>query len=414
MSLQPSTKPRRRTTRRSIMRWIKRGFLALLGLGIIGAIVYAWIPKPVPVDIGSARRVALDVEVAENGQTRVRDRFIVSAPINGTLGRIELDPGAKVTAGSVIARIDPPSPTLLDERTRGELAARLDAAIAHQQRAATAVARARLSREAAQRESVRARALYEGGAIAYGRRDQIEVAEQLAIRDLAAAETERASAAAEAQAIRAQLGMTTAGRQASAVSVTAPIAGHVLRVVRDSAGPVAAGQPLVELGDLDELEVVVDVLSTDAARIRPGMPVSIEAWGGDAPLAGEVKRVEPSAFTRISALGVEEQRVNVIVRITARPPQLGDGFRVEARIFTWRGTNVLSIPSSAMFRDRAQWAVYVIERGRARLRHIELGHRGRLDVEIVRGLSDGEHVVLHPGDRVRDGVKVKSYDVSTR
>jgi HlyD family secretion protein len=190
------------------------------------------------------------------------------------------------------------------------------------------------------------------------------------------------------------------------IAVTAPIRGRVLRVLRESAGPIAAGAPLLEVGDTSALEVVVDVLSSDAARIRPGMPCAIEAWGGEASLAGEVQRVEPSARTRISALGIEEQRVNVIVGLAEVPPELGDGFRVEARIVTWRGDHVLAIPASALFRDRGRWAVYAIEDGRARLRPVEVGHRGRLEVEVLSGLAEGAELVLHPSDRIRDGTRL--------
>ncbi len=406
MSLQPSSKPRRRTSRRTIIRWIKRGVLIALGVAVIAAIVIAWLPKPVPVDVGVARRIALDVEVDEDGQTRVRDRFVVAAPIGGTLQRIELDAGAQVEVGDVIARIEPPAVGLLDERSRREAAARLAAARAREQRAATAVARAKVAREAAARDTERARALFEGGAIAGAERERAELAEQLAIRDLGAAETDRASAAAEAAAIQAQLAPPPTASAHATSPVTAPVRGEVLKVVRDSAGPVAAGAALVELGDVRSLEVVVDVLSSDAAQIRTGMPVAIEGWGGDQPLAGQVARVEPSAFTKISALGVEEQRVNVIVALASPPTSLGDGFRVDARIFTWRGTNVLAIPGSAVFRDRGHWAVYAIDGGKARLRRVELGHRGRLEVEVISGLAAGQQVVLHPSDRIRDGVEV--------
>jgi HlyD family secretion protein len=414
MPLQPSAKKPRHVTRRAVVRWIKRGLLAALGIGIVGAIIYAWLPKPVSVDVGFARRIALDVEVAEEGQTRVRDRYVVSAPISGTLQRIDLDVGTELEAGAVIGHIEPPAPALLDERTRREAQARLAAAIAHQRRAATAIARAEVARDAAVREAERARRLFRSDAISGSARDDAELAEQFAARDLAAAQTERASAAAEAAAIRAQLGEATPGRTRSVVKVTSPVRGNVLRVMRDSAGPIAVGAPLVEVGDLSAMEVVVDVLSSDAARIRAGMPVSIEAWGGERDLAGEVKRVEPSAFTRISALGVEEQRVNVIVGIREPPPALGDGFRVGARIFTWRGTDVLAVPASAVFRHHGRWSVYRVDNGRARLQPIEVGRRGRLDVEVVRGLSDGDAVVAYPSDRIRDGVEVARYSEVSR
>lgn len=409
MPLQPSTRPRRRARRRTILRWAKRSLLVALGVVILVAVVYAWLPKPVPVDIGVARRMPLAVEVAEEGRTRVLDRFVIAAPITGTLERVELDAGATVDTGDVIARIEPPSPALLDARSRREAEARLSAARAHERRADTAVSRAQVAREQAVREAKRARALFEGGAISAEAREQRELAAQLATRDVAAAVTERASAAAEVAAARAQLGQVPAG-QSRAVPVTAPVSGRVLRVLRDSAGPVATGTALVELGNVGELEVVVDVLSSDAARIEPGMPVSIEEWGGEGAITGEVKRVEPSAFTEISALGVEEQRVNVIVGIPSPPRALGDGFRVEARIVTWRGDDVLAVPATAVFRDQGRWAVYAIEGDHAVLRHVEIGHRGRLDVEIVRGLAEGQAVVLHPSDRIHDGVEVKPYE----
>jgi HlyD family secretion protein len=392
--------------RRAILRWIKRTGMVAVGLAIAGSIVYAWLPKPVVVDVGTVRRGPLDVEVDEDGQTRVRDRFVISAPITGNLQRIELDPGTPVKLGDVVARIDPSEPVLLDERSRREATARLAAAVAHERRADIAIARATLARDAAVREAARARTLDQRGAITASERERSDDQEQLAIRDLAAAGTERTSAIAEVAAARAVLGDGGPPVAARAVVVTAPAAGQVLRVVRDSAGPVAAGAPLIEVGDPRALEVVVDVLSSDAARIAPGMPIAIEAWGGERALRGEVRRIEPSAFTRISALGVEEQRVKVIATLADPPAALGDGFRVEARIFTWRGDRVVTVPASAVFRDKERWAVYAVEAGRARLRPIELGHRGRLDVELTAGVAPGAAVILHPTDQIADGVKI--------
>jgi HlyD family secretion protein len=404
----PATRRSNHATRRAIMRWSKRGALAVLGAGGIAAIVHAWLPTPVEVDVASARRATLEVEIDEDGQTRVLDRFVVSAPITGNLERIDLEAGAAISAGAPLARIRPPDPILLDRRSRDEATARLATATAHRRQADTVIARATAARDAAIREADRARKLAEHGAITASERERDELAERLAREDLAAAELTRTAATAEVDAARAVLGPRGGDGPTATFTVTAPAAGQVLRVVRDSAGPVAAGQPLLELGDARKLEVVIDVLSSDAAQITPGMDVSLEGWGG-APLRGHVRVVEPSAFTRISALGVEEQRVKVIAGVDAPPSPLGDGFRVDARVITWRG-DVLAVPASAVFRVRGRWAVYTVEDGRARLRPIELGHRGRLDVEIVRGLADHAVVILHPSDRVGDGVEVAPRD----
>jgi len=376
----------------------------MLGIGIVGAVIYAWLPAPVVVDVTTAQRGSLDVEVDEDGQTRVHDRFVVESPISGNLERVAIEVGASIRIGDPIARVEPPDPALLDNRSRSEATARLAVAIAQQHRADTAVAGALVSRAAAVREAGRTRTLAERGAVTNSERERADDQEQLAIRELAASEAERASAIASVAAARAVLGDGTAagGR---AVIVSAPTTGRVLKLVRDSAGPVVAGAPLVELGDVRAIEVVIDVLSVDAARIAPGMPVIIEAWGGD-PLRGEVRLVEPSAFTRISALGVEEQRVKVVATVLDPPPALGDGFRVEARVVTWRGDHVLTIPAGAVFRDKDRWAVYAVEAERAHLRYIELGHRGRLDVEVMAGLAPGALVILHPTDQVVDNIKV--------
>jgi len=405
--LRPSTHRPVPGGRRVVLRWAKRSAGALASLAIIAGVIHAWLPTPVTIDTAVVKRGPLDVEVDEDGQTRVRERFVVLAPITGNLQRIELDPGTPVAAGDVIARIAPPAAVVLDERSRREAVARLAAAVAHQRAAEIAIARAQLARDTAVREAARSRTLDQRSAISASERERADDQEQLAIRDLAAMEAARAGAAAEVAAARALLGDAASTAAPRTTDVTAPAAGRVLRIVRDSAGPVAAGAALLELGDPRALEVVVDVLSSDAARIAPGMAVAIEAWGGDLPLGGEVRRLEPSAFTRISALGVEEQRVKVIAAIADPPAVLGDGFRVEARIFTWRGEHVVTAPASALFRDRERWAVYVAEDGRARLRPIELGHRGRLEVEIARGLAVGAVVILNPGDRIHDGVAIE-------
>ena len=389
---------------RVLRRWLWRAGLGVLAALVLAAIVKAWLPQPVGVDVAVAERTTLEVEVDEDGQTRVVDRFVVAAPIAGTLERIDLRAGAPVEAGASVARILPPDPLLLDARSRAEATARLAAATARRRQADTAIARAQVARDLAAKEADRAHRLVEHQAISASVGEHDELAAQLADEDLATAKAARAAANAEVDAARAALGgPSTSG--ALAAEVIAPVSGRVLRVVRDSAGPVAAGQPLLELGDPRRLEVVIDVLSSDAARIAPGMEVRLEGWGGDAALPARVTEVEPSGFTKISALGVEEQRVHVIARLEAPPPTIGDGFRVEARVIVWRG-DALTVPSSAVFRDHGRWAVYTVEDGRARLRVVELGHRGRLDVEIARGVDRGATVVVHPSDRVADGVAV--------
>lgn len=393
-------------SRHRLRTWSKRIVLIVLGAVALGAIVRAWLPSPVAVDTAVIERGPLVVEVAEDGVTRVRDRFVVSAPASGVLRRIELDPGAVVSPGDLVAHLDPPDPVLLDDRTRDEAIARLAAARARGRHAEAAVARAKIARDAAVREADRARALVARGAISGAERDHAESQEQLSIRDVAGAESERAAAAAEVAAIRAILDRGKPGARAP-IAVTAPAAGRVLRVLRDSAGPIAAGTPLLEIGDPHAIEIVVDVLSSDATRIRPGMTATIEGWGGE-PFTARVATVEPSAFTRISALGVEEQRVKVVLEANAPPAALGDGFRVDARITVWRHTSVLTVPSSAVFREHDRWAVYAIEEGRARLRHLEVGHRGRLAVEVTAGLPGGTTVIVHPGDRVTEGTRVRA------
>ena len=396
--------PPRRRARRA-RRWIKRGLLVGFALAGVAAIVYAWLPKPVPVDVARARRGPLEVIVTDDGHSRVRDRFVVFAPIAGNLVRIELEPGARIEAGQVVAQLAPPDPAALDARTRAATEARLAAAIAQERQAKAAIARARTSLAAITREAARTRELSRRGAVPGAERERQDDAEALARTDLAQAELIRSAAAAEVVATRAALGRGVRATTGT-IEIEAPVGGTVLRVVRDSAGPVGPGTPLLELGDLRAIEVVIDVLSSDAARIAVGAAASIVDWGGDRPIAGRVASVEPSAFTRISALGIEEQRVNVIVAVDDPPPALGDGYRVEARIAIWRGDNVLAIPSSAVFRDQQRWAVYVVSDGRAHRRSIEVGHRGQTEIEVLAGLEDLAVVVVHPGDRITDGVRV--------
>jgi HlyD family secretion protein len=403
--LQPSTPRTHRHARRRVVRWVKRIALGVGSAGVIGALVYAWIPSPVLVDVATVKRAPLEVEIAEDGQTRVRDRFVVTAPIAGMLERLDLEVGDEVSLDRVIGHVRAPAATLLDPRSRDEATARLAAAIAHRKLADASIARATATRDQAIRDADRGRQLVAHDAIPIAERDRLELAERVAVADARSAELDRDAAKAEVDAARATLGDGNARDSAKSFPITSPVAGRVLKIARDSAGPVAAGAPLVELGDAHALEAVIDVLSADAAKIERDMPVKLGGWGGDHPITGRVRVVEPSGFTHISALGVEEQRVNVIVTLDDAPPALGDGFRVEARIVTWRGDTMI-VPASAVFRDHDHWAVYTADAGIAKLVPVELGHRGRTDVEISAGLSPGSTVVLHPGERVVDGAKL--------
>jgi HlyD family secretion protein len=387
--------------KRRVIRWVKRILLTAGAAGIVVAIVNALIPDAVVVDMVVVSRGPLDVEIREDGQTRVRDRFVVAAPIGGELARIGLDPGSEVERGTVLAHIEPAHPALLDDRTRSETIARVAAARARERSAVATVSRARSASVLAASEAKRARTLLDQRAITGSEHERAVTAADVAAEDLAAAEQARFAAAAEVQALRAVL--DPRGVTAKPYEVTSPSRGRILRVIRESGGPIAAGTPLVEIGDPGSLEVVIDVLSRDAERIAPGMLVELETAG--TLLRGTVVLVEPSAFTRISALGVEEQRVNVVVCF-AGPPSLGDAYRVDARIIVWHDDDVLRIPASALFRDRGRWAVFVAAEGRAALRPVFVGHRGRTDVEITQGLSAGEIVIVHPSDQIADRSRV--------
>jgi HlyD family secretion protein len=358
-------------------------------------------------------RAPLEVTVDEEGRTRVRDRYVVAAPVTGRLQRIVCDEGDALAQGDVVARIDPAP---LDPRTRAAAQARLESALAARRQAEAHVGQVVAALTQAEREYRRARMLAASGTISPQGLEQAELSRTSRSQELDAARESADAATHEIEAARAALLATDDRRGAGRgdgnadhlVEVRAPAAGQVLRIPERSERVVAVGTPLVEIGDPTKLEIVIDVLSADAVRIKPGAAMRLEAWGGDASLAGQVRRVEPSAFTKLSALGVEEQRVNVIGEFVEPPGALGDGYRLEARIVTWEGAAVLQAPSSALFRRGEDWHVFVVDGAVARLRRVEIGHRGRDATEIVSGLEEGEGVVLHPTDRLAEGVRVRS------
>jgi HlyD family secretion protein len=385
---------------------------ALLALAAV--LVFAFWPRPVPVELVRVGRGPLRVTVDEDGRTRIRERYVVSAPLAGQLRRIELHAGDAVAAGrTVVAAVDPVEPGLIDARTRAQLEARLRAAAAQLDLAGPRVERARAAHELAQLDLTRTVTLADQRAVARQELDRAREVARAAAEDLKAAEYARQIAGFELEQARAALARSAPGGPPADCAgewwIVSPIDGYVLRVWNEDAGFVPPGTRLIELGDPTDLEVEIDVLSSDAVRIRPGARVLFEHWGGDAPLEGRVRVVEPAGFLKISALGVEEQRVTVIADFTTPPAQrraLGDAYRVEARIVVWEADDVLKVPVGALFRSRGAWAVFALRGGRARLTPVEIGPGNGRETEIRRGLAEGDDVIVHASDKVDDGVAV--------
>ncbi len=387
------------------------GVLALL---LAVGLVFAFWPRAVPVDLATVERGPLLVTVDEEGETRVRDVHVLSAPVSGRLRRIEAEAGDEVVAGeTIVAQIEPIDPTLLDVRSESEAKATVRAASAARDTAAAEVQRAEANLAYAQTELARQQNLMDRGAVS--QRD-LDAARREFRTTRAALETARAAFQERIFDLdRAQARLVSPidthkrGADCECIPLRAPVSGRVLRVMRESEGPVQAGDPLLEIGDPSDLEVVVELLSADAVKVQPGARAILEEWGGGEPLEARVRRVEPYGFTKVSALGIEEQRVKVIldfVEPREKWQALGHGYRVEARIVLWEGDDVLKIPLSALFRDGDHWAVFEADDGTAHLRELQRGRHTGLEVEVVSGLEAGDRVVLYPSDRVSDGVSV--------
>jgi HlyD family secretion protein len=394
------------------MAWRRHaGWIAAVAI-IIAVIVVGFLPRAVLVDTAVLMRGKLSVTVEEEGRTRVKDRYVVSAPVAGYIRRIELEVGDSVDKDQAIAYLDPVPSTVLDPRTRAEAEARVAAARAALKVAVEQVKATEADLSYAEAELFRLQRLYESKNVS---RDALQAAQSRHRKALAAHQSAQFSvdvAGYELKAAEAALQYSAAknGGTPETVMVRSPVKGDVLKILHKSEGVVDRGQPLLELGNPLSLEVEVDVLSRDAVQMQAGTRVILERWGGD-PLNGVVRLVEPVGFTKISALGVEEQRVLVIVDITS-PPQswsrLGDGYRVEAEFILWQGDNVLKVPVSALFRVQDEWAAFVVTDGRARLRNVKIGRRGSLDAEVLSGLEENDVVITHPGDTVADGVRVRT------
>lgn len=408
---------------------MKTGTKISLGVGALALaalLVWAFAPRPVDVEVAQARVGAFEQTITEDGKTRLHDRYVVSAPLAGRLSRITLTEGDRVEADAVVATLTPVLPPMLDERSRREQTSHMEASEANVQRASARIARTRVALEQARNDLQRTEQLARQGFVAPIRLDTDRLAVQAAQREVDTAMQEHHVAQHELEQSRAALQASLgAPGTAGAFALRSPIAGQVLRVVQTSEATVAIGTPLIELGDLGRLEIVVELLTTDALNAPPGSRVRIERWGGPVPLEGRVRLVEPAAFTKVSALGVEEQRVRVLVDITSPPSQwqaLGDAFRVEVHIVTLAIDQALMVPVSAVFplpagaRDgtsngngqhEARFAVFVVDGGRARLRPVEVGARTGGDAWVRGGLQAGDTVIIYPSSAVTDTAQVR-------
>ncbi|MGD8323768.1 MAG: efflux RND transporter periplasmic adaptor subunit [Gammaproteobacteria bacterium] len=374
-------------------------------------LIIAFRPQPVPVDLTQVIRGEMSVTVRDEGRTRVRNEYVISAPIGGQLLRIEYKPGAEVSAGDVLARILPTDPSLLDVRSRAELQASVRSA-----EAALAVARAEQDRagaqlEFAQAELERIRRLRSEDVIAVEAFDRAELQLRVAETNLKS-EIEN-TRVREAELAAAQARLVEPGGQRNdefVVAVTAPTSGRILSVAQESQSVISGGAEIMTLADPEDLEIVAEFLSTDAVEVRPGAPTIIENWGRNRPpLRGQVRLVEPYGFLKVSALGVEEQRVNVVIDFVGAPEEwstLGHGYRVEVAVVTWEASDVLQVPIAALFRNGETWAVFRVDDNEARLTPVELGRDNGRFAQVLGGLEEGQSIVLYPGEQLVDGVRV--------
>lgn len=396
------------------MRLRRKIFLPLALALIVIAVAYGFREKPVRVQLQTVSRGPLNVTVEEDGKTRVIDRYTITPPVAGFLRRIHLDEGDPVSKGQDVAALEPLRSENLDPRTRARAQADVDTAEAALKRAEEEVRRVDADAVYAEAEHRRILELFREGIVS---KDQLDRSEAQARAAQAAVKSARFAvevARHQLEAARTALRYTSETRAAPSqtIEIDSPVDGRVFRVFRESAGAIATGEAIMEIGDPSAIEVEVDLLSADAVKTGPGARVVFERWGGGDPLEGRVRVVEPSGFTKISALGVEEQRVFVISDIISPPDMwqsLGDGYRVDASFLIWEGEDVLQTPESALFRHGDEWAVFVLEEGRAALRPVEVGHRNGISAEVLSGLSEGEEVIIHPGREVKDGARVRPW-----
>lgn len=415
--MQTSPPPATRNQRPGRPAWRRRlplvGVLVLIGLIAVGL----W-PRPVAVEVAKATRGALVVTVDEEGMTRVKNRYTVSAPVAGQLRRIDWKAGAVVEANrTVLAVLESGGADFLDARSQAQAEARIRAAEAAKDAAQAQLARAASVARMVAADFERVKTLREQKVLSLQEFDAAQMRAETGAQDVRAAEFARKVAEFELEQARALLTRGQTGGGGEPFAITSPVSGRILRVMQESSRMVPAGFPLMEIGDPTDLEVRIEVLSRDGVTIKPGARVWLEQWGGTEPLEARVRLVEPSAFTKISALGVEEQRVYVIADFNdpvERRVALGDSYRVEARIVIWEKPDALRAPAGALFQQAGKWKTFLVENGRASLRDVKVGRSNGVETEIVDGVAADASLVVYPGDKVADGTRVTPLVVGAR
>jgi len=387
----------RKAKRLSVM-----AFLILVAI----ALVFAFRPTPLLVDTANVTKGPMQVTIDEDGQTRAHDRFTLTAPVAGSLSRISLHEGDQVTRDALVALIHP---LPVDSRGEAEIRAQIALAQALKREAEQQAGRAETAHQQAKRDLTRADMLFRESLISREKFEEAQTKEAALAQELEAARQHANAAAAEVT--RAEAGLISFGtdrnRKSQAVEIRSPVSGRILRIHEKSEHVVGAGTPLAVISNVNKIEIVADLLSSDAVKVKPGAAVLVDNWGGDKPLHARVRTVEPFGFTKVSSLGIEEQRVNVVADFIDPPGSLGDGYRVDVHIVLWEEPNVLRVPASALFRVGEDWNVFVLSAGIAQSRRVEINHRNALYVEIISGLQMGETIVLHPSNDIKDGVSIK-------
>src|SRR5574340_1145092 len=376
----------------------------LAALAAVALILLLFRPEPLRVDTGQVQKGSMQVTVDEQGETRAHDRFVVTVPVAGRLTRIELHDGDAVQKNQVVAQI---APLPLSVQERSEQTARIEAAKSRRREAEELVRHAQEDLEQAMRESRRVARLVKDGFMSAQAAEQARNAEITIANDVEAARFRARSAAAEVRLAESGL-IAVQGGKGALFKVRSPVAGRILRIPDPSERVVAAGTPLLTVGDMSKLEIVIELLSSEAVKVKPGMPVILDGWGGNQSLNARVQRVEPYAFTKVSALGIEEKRTNVVADFVDAPQALGDGYRVNAHIVVWAADEVIKVPASALFRCAEGWCTFAVENGRAKRRVVKIGHSNALEAEVLEGLKPGETVIRHPANQIEEGARVKT------